>query len=138
MHPTHDKGDIAEAAIILDLTKKGYTIFKPLSQNTFADIVIMREGVLESVQIKYVTPTDDKLIVPLYKKMSTMTTCRVTYRYNETSLHWMAVYCPDPEMCIYVPRDVWANNSVAINLRLTPTKNNQTKNVLYATDYVTI
>ena len=60
MHLTHDKGDVAEAAVILDLTKRGFTVFKPLSQNTYADVVIMKDDRLETIQIKYVTPTSSQ------------------------------------------------------------------------------
>ncbi len=129
MHITHDKGDVAEAAVILDLTKRGFTIFKPLTQNTHADVIIMKDDRIETVQIKFVTPSKGKLAVPLRKQMSTTKQVRETYKYNQTNLDWIAVYCPDPEVVLYLPREVWSTNGVALNVRITPTKNNQSKGV---------
>lgn len=138
MHLTHDKGDVAEAAIILDLTKRGFTVFKPLSQNTYADVVIMKDNRLETVQIKYVTPTDTKLQIPLRKQASNTREIRETYKYNQTPLDWIAAYCPSPETIIYIPRVEWETNGVMINIRLEPPKNGQAKGVRMISDYQAI
>ena len=138
MHPTHDKGDVAEAAIILDLTKKGFVVFKPLTQNTYADLVVIKDDRIETVQVKYVSPVDGKLIVPLRKQSSNAKGTTETYKYRETPLNWIAVYSPDPELCIYLPRSLWADNAVTCNLRTIRPKNNQVKGIMLATDYLTI
>ena len=138
MHVTHDKGDVAEAAVILDLTKRGFTIFKPLTQNTHADVIIMKDDRIETVQIKFVTPSNGKLAVPLRKQMSTTKEVRETYKYNQTNLDWIAVYCPDPEVVLYLPRDTWSTNGVQMDIRIVAPKNNQTKNVRMSDDYTNI
>lgn len=138
MHPTHDKGDIAEAAVILDLTKRGFTVFKPLTQNTYADVVVIKDDRIETIQIKYVSTTKGKLSVPVRKQMSTTRVVRETYKYNETPLDWIAVYCPDPELVAYVPRSVWEENGVVVDIRIEPTKNGQAKNVRFVNDFLFI
>lgn len=138
MHITHDKGDVAEAAIILDLTKRGFTVFKPLSQNTYADVVILKDNRLETVQIKYVSQYDGKIQVPLRKQSSNTKEIRETYKYNQTPLDWIAAYCPDPEVVIYIPRNEWETNGVLINIRIAQPKNGQTKGVRLYTDYQSI
>jgi hypothetical protein len=138
MHITHDKGDIAEAAVILDLTKRGFTVFKPLTQNTYADVIIMKNDRIETVQIKFVTASNGKLPVPLRKQMSTTKEVRETYKYNQTNLDWIAVYSPDPELVLYLPRGVWSTNGVQMDIRLNTTKNKQTKNVRMYNDYLNV
>ena len=138
MHLTHDKGDVAEAAVILDLTKRGFTVFKPLSQNTYADVVIMKDDRLETIQIKYVTPTDAKLQIPLRKQASNTKEIRETYKYNQTPLDWIAAYCPSTETIVYIPRIEWETNGVLINIRLESPKNGQSKGVRMISDYQSI
>lgn len=138
MHITHDKGDVAEAAVILDLTKKGFVVFKPLTQNTYADVVILRDNRLETVQIKHVSATNGVLHIPLRKQSSNTKGVRETYKYNQTPLTWVAVYCPEPEQILYIPRSSWSDNSVSISVRVSPPKNNQAKNVRLATNFVNI
>jgi hypothetical protein len=138
MHQTHDKGDIAEAAVVLSLTKLGFTVFKPLTQNTYADLVILKDDRLETIQVKYVTPVGGKLQVPTRKQSSNTKEIRETYKYNQTPLSWIAVYCPDPECVLYLPRSAWVNNDVVFNVRITPPKNNQTSGINLATDFYNI
>lgn len=138
MHITHDKGDVAEAAVILDLTKRGFTVFKPLSQNTYADVVILKDNRLETVQIKYVSQYEGKIQIPLRKQSSNTKEIRETYKYNQTPLDWIAAYCPDPEAVIYIPRHEWESNGVLINIRIAQPKNGQTKGVRLYTDYQSI
>lgn len=139
MHHTHDKGDIAEAAVILDLTKRGFTIFKPLSQNTYADIIVMKDGTTpQTIQIKFVTPKDGILSIPLRKQASNTKEIRETYRYKDTMLDWFAVYCPEPETVIYINRETWSSNGVALSVRLEPPKTKHTKGVRVISDYKSI
>ena len=138
MHATHDKGDVAEAAVILDLTKRGFTIFKPLTQNTYADVVIIKGDRIETVQIKFVSPSNSTLKVPLRKQASNTKEIRETYKYNQTPLDWIAVYCPAPEMVLYIPRKKWEGNGVGVNIRLTPTSNRQTRRITMFTELIDI
>lgn len=138
MHITHDKGDIAEAAVVLDLTKRGFTVFKPLTQNTYADIVILKEHRIETIQIKFVSADNHVMKIPLRKQSSNTKEIRETYKYNQTPLDWIAAYCPDPECIVYLPRCEWLTNGVAINIRTTLPKNGQQKGVRMITDFNTI
>lgn len=52
-HHTKLKGDIAVAAVILDLTKKGYIISEPMSENAPYDLICDTGDKLLRVQVKY-------------------------------------------------------------------------------------
>lgn len=52
-HHTKLKGDIAVAAVILDLTKKGYIISEPMSENAPYDLICDTGKKLLRIQVKY-------------------------------------------------------------------------------------
>ena len=52
-HHTKLKGDIAVAAVILDLTKKGYIISEPMSENAPYDLICDTGNKLLKIQVKY-------------------------------------------------------------------------------------
>jgi hypothetical protein len=135
---THDKGDIAEAAVIYDLTKRGFTVFKPLSQNTYADLIACKGTRIETIQVKYVTPKKQSVSVMLGRYVTNSSTTHLSYTYNSTPLHWIAIYNSESAEVYYIPRSKWEQNTSAITLRLTPPKNNQSKGVSFASDYTTI
>lgn len=51
-HHTKCKGDIAVAAVILDLTKKGYIISEPMSENSPYDLICDTGNQLLRIQVK--------------------------------------------------------------------------------------
>ena len=52
-HHTKLKGDIAVAAVILDLTKRGYIISEPMSENAPYDLICDTGEKLLRIQVKY-------------------------------------------------------------------------------------
>lgn len=52
-HHTKLKGDIAVAAVIFDLTKKGYIISEPMSENAPYDLICDTGDKLLRIQVKY-------------------------------------------------------------------------------------
>jgi len=53
MHHTKDKGDLAVAKVIADLTEKGYFIYLPISEHGRADLIAESENGLYKIQVKY-------------------------------------------------------------------------------------
>ena len=52
-HHTKLKGDTAVAAVIFDLTKKGYIISEPMSENAPYDLICDTGTELLRIQVKY-------------------------------------------------------------------------------------
>lgn len=52
-HHTKLKGDIAVAAVIFDLTKKGYILSEPMSENAPYDLICDTGSKLYKLQVKY-------------------------------------------------------------------------------------
>lgn len=129
---TTRKGDIAEQKIILNLLEKGFDVFKPINNDSFVDLVFMRDEKLESIQIKYATAVENKVLVRLYSG-STVVENRIIY--SSTSLDWMAVYCPNTDQIYYLPRNLWlGKQNLSLNLgNIRPQKNSHLAN-----DYLTV
>jgi hypothetical protein len=51
-HHTKDKGDLAVAKVIVDLTEKGYGVYLPISEHTKADL-IAENGEVYRIQVKH-------------------------------------------------------------------------------------
>jgi hypothetical protein len=51
-HHTKDKGDLAVAKVIVDLTEKGYGVYLPISEHTKADL-IAENGEIYRIQVKH-------------------------------------------------------------------------------------
>lgn len=136
VHHTHNKGEMAELKVQLDLVKKNYLVFKPLGQNSFADLVVLNQGVLQSIQVKYTTPKDGVVTTYLKRRTSTMKQMgKVTYSYEDTSLDWFALYNPTVDEIYYVPREIWSKPKHSLILRVADSKINCEKRQLFAKNF---
>lgn len=57
--------------------------------------------------------------------------------YDSRDVDWLAVYCPELDECFYIPSSVFAGKK-ELQLRVRPTKNNQTVNVTWASEFTEI
>lgn len=106
------KGDIGEAAVVLEARKKGYyTGLMP--QDCPYDMVIDRGNGPERVQVKYVTLRKNKFVVqivsnPAWKKFRTYTANTVdvfaVYLSNNQTVYWIPFSDVDglTEACFHV------------------------------------
>lgn len=97
------------------------------------DLIIERNGVLERVQCKY-TCSDNKVVKAI---------CRCSNNWNTTTytsetIDWLAVYDNTTDKCYYIPSRFLGDGRSAIYLRLSKSKNNQTKNINWAKDFLEI
>ena len=108
-HPTHYKGDLAEAAIIYDLAKRNIPVFTPLNQGLFADLVIFRNNKFESMQVKYLTPNKNGILkLQVQRRGYAVAGTYSTYHYRDTPLLWIAIFNSDNEKICYIHRDIWS------------------------------
>jgi len=107
-------GRIAELRFASELLKLGYDVYTPETEELPIDMIIIKDGIIQKVQIKSVTPVDDVLKVPM--KSST-----IKYRklYRDTDVDIMAVFDSVNEKGYFVPIN---NNKTAFALRLIPPK----------------
>lgn len=122
MSETNHKGDIAEQAVIFDLTKKNYTLFSPITKDPVCDLIgINKENILIRFQIKYCTPVNNVLHIRV-EKIDTRS--NIVYTYTDSEIDYFAVFNPETEKIYYFPIS-HAKDRKNISLRLSTPKNDQ-------------
>lgn len=128
---TKTKGDLGEGIILADILKRGYKVALPLGEDWPCDLIVLKENILHRVQCKYTESSNGVVSVK----------CRscnnwVNRKYTTEEIDWIACYDKNTDCCYYVPSSLLGEGRTEISLRIEPTKNNQTKKVLYAKDFL--
>jgi len=120
-----DKGAIAEAFVISDLTQQGFRIALPMGENLPFDLIAIRPdfGLLR-IQVKY-RSLDPNGTVSV-KLASTWKNSEITriVQYDLEVVDYFAVYCPETLRAAYIPSSELRDRKV-IALRVKPSRNNQ-------------
>jgi hypothetical protein len=134
-HHTKDKGDKGTAQVIADLLLRGISICLPLSEHLPFDLVGVRDnGDLIRISVKYRTATKGIVSVPFRSSYSDSKGVH-TKEVNKDFIDIVAIYCPDTNKVYYCnPKEF----GKVITLRIAPSKNNQTKGVLFADNYLVL
>ena len=132
------KGDIAETLFKLECLKRNIEIFEPINSGSRIDFLI-RDSFLTNdsnpfkrVQIKYISSRDGKIVISFVKGQNGR---NLTLKYNSNEIDYFFVYCPCNNNWYNIPiKDVDAKRG--LTLRVNPAKNNQSKGVYLASDYI--
>jgi hypothetical protein len=128
-----DKGNIAETAITAHAVRLGIVVLKPLNEGRRYDLVFDIGPRLLRVKCKWARRREDIVCVPLATSRLTPTGhVRTTYTADEVDL--IAAYCLELDACFALPI-VDVQGATAVHLRTGPAKNNQSRNVRWATAY---
>src|SRR5262245_43739845 len=125
------KGNVGQLATALCLAKLGFSIFTEDGDISKIDLIAERDGRLLRFQCKAVTSRNGKLEVPLRK-------CGPNYRYVycEGLFDFFAVYDLADGQLYLLPAAILRQNCNILVLRKHLAKNNQTKGVHRAEDYL--
>ena len=132
MLTTNQKGALAEAAIIHEAAKLGIPVLRPTTDERY-DIVLDLRGRFVRVQCKWAALQGEVVAFP----------CRSCRRareglrhrsYSSDEIDAFAAYCADLDRCFFIPMHV-AQRRLAIQLRISPTRNNQRVGVNWADDF---
>lgn len=127
---TFEKGNISEAKLLSKFLELGYRVAIPFGEGSKYDLVIEnKEGELKKVQIKTATFNDDCI---------KLNVCSNNKGYSKQSykglVDYIAAYCPDNGACYLIPIEDCP--TVAMTLRVKPSKNNQKSKINLASDYL--
>ena len=111
------------------LIERGFNVSIPWGENIRYDLVSEKDGVFKRIQVKYVTPKDGRLVVFLRSANNWN-----TIKYILKDIDIMAAYDPKNDKIYFIPITMFSNKS-RVNLRLSAPKNNQKKNVIWASDF---
>lgn len=130
-HHTKDKGDLATAQVQVDLIERGAMVLLPLTEHAPFDLVAYEGGVFHRIQVKY--RATSRGVLPVHFRSVWSDRNGVHARPMERDdVDVLAIYSPETRRCYYLdPNDF----SASVSLRLTPPRNGQVANVLFADDF---
>ncbi len=131
-HHTKNKGDLGVLKVKLDLFEKGFLILNPETEHAPFDLVIYKNGVYKSVQVKYRSLNKRGTLEIAFRSTYCNTNGLVVKPVKTEVIDIYAIYCPDTDECYYFnPQQ--QNKSIA--LRVNTSRNNQQQGIHYAEDY---
>lgn len=136
MHENTIHGLIAQNKAELRAIEKGYLVSKPITECSRYDMIIDNHTNLEKVQVKYAGS----------KQIKSSGSCKVDFRkksingkerkfYSKNEIDAILVYLPEIDKICYFPIS-FIENKCALTIRYEQPKNNQTKGIVFADDYL--
>jgi hypothetical protein len=132
---TNQKGVIAETAIELAAAKCGIAVYRPLSGHSRADLIFEIGRYIYRVQVKWGHLNLAKDCVVAHTggyRLSSRGAVRTTY--SELEIDLFAIYCGELDRSFLLPPELFAERH-AVQLRLTPARNNQLACINLAEQY---
>src|SRR5260221_9229251 len=133
---TQKTGDISESAVVTRLLQCGYFVLTPYGQNHRYDVVIEdADEKFWRVQVKTGWQDADNTVIKFATASSYNPTAKEKgWRHYQGQCDYFAVYVEQLDKVYFIPVDTVGLSQA--QLRLTPTKNKQEKNVRWAKDYL--
>jgi hypothetical protein len=130
---TSDKGDIAVAKVIADLTSKGIKVAMPISAHLPFDIIaISNENKLTRIQVKYCGGKD---AIKLSTRTISVSSKEVVKKVNFNYVDAYAAYSPDTDLVYYVNKKNLKSRKTCFTLRLKKSSIID-KRIKYADEYM--
>jgi PD-(D/E)XK endonuclease len=132
MLSTDQKGAVAELAIATAAAELGIGVWAAYTVERYDLIFDTRPGLLR-VQCKWAGLRDGVIVVPCYRNRRNRNGLLRQY-YTPDEIDAYAAFCPEVDKCYLLSIEEFANR-IAIQLRLEPTRNNQSLRINWAKDY---
>jgi hypothetical protein len=132
MLTTNQKGFVAETAVIHECAKLGVPVSKPLDDQKYDLVFDLGEKLLR-VQCKWAALNGEVVVI------RTRTSRRgpdghIHRSYAPGEIDAIAAFCPDTRSCYLLPLELSVDRA-AVQLRVGPTRNNQTLGIRWARDF---
>ena len=128
---SHFIGEITEQQVALEFLKLGFLVSKPLVQSSRYDFIVDINHKLYKIQVKTGTLKENAYIEFATSTSHTNTNGTVNLTYSEEDVDFFATIYNNE--CYLIPHSMCGKR--AQRLRLIPTKNGQTKGILFAKDF---
>jgi PD-(D/E)XK endonuclease len=130
-HHTKDKGDLGVAKAYCDLVEKGYIVLFPSTEHAPFDIVTYDGSKFTRIQVKYRSAVNGYLQVNLISWWADKNGSHGK-QIDKRQVDVICVYCPETDKCYYFKAE---DVNLSMTLRISATRNNQSKKVRFADDY---
>lgn len=131
-HHTKNKGDLGVRFAEFDLSEKGFEVLLPLTEHAPFDLVCYDGKKFYRVQVKYRSAVNGTLKVRFNSVWADRHGVHVA-DMDKSAVDVVCVYCPDTRRCYYFDPKRFRQS---VMLRLAPTRNQQSKRVHLADEYV--
>ena len=131
-HHTKNKGDLGVRFATFDLTEKGFDVLLPLTEHAPFDLVAYDRQRFFRVSVKYRAAPEGIITVNFRSIWADRHGVHVV-PLDKNEVDVFAIYCPDTRLCYYLDPKEFRSSVV---LRVTPAKNNNSKLVHLASDYL--
>lgn len=118
-HHTKDKGDFGVLKAQLDLFQQGFVVAVPLTEHAPFDLIIYKDGICKTVQVKYRTLSKEGILSVQFKSHWSDKNGLHTKYVDTSCINVYCVYCPQTDECYYFDPCTF-NKSV--KLRVNPAK----------------
>jgi hypothetical protein len=130
---TDQKGAIAELAIAHAAAMLGVGVFKPLTDGERYDLIFDLRPQLVRVQCKWASRLGDVIVVRC--RSCRRSRAGLVHRgYTSSEIDAIAAYSGELDRCYFLPFERFDGRS-AVQLRLSPSRNNQRIGVNWADDF---
>lgn len=131
MLSSHFIGEITEQQVALEFLKQGILISKPLVQSSRYDFIADINNNLYKIQVKTGTFKEDSYLEFATSTSHTNTKGTLNLSYSADDVDFFATM--HENQCYLIPYNLCGKRNQRI--RFVPTKNGQTKRVLFAKDF---
>ena len=125
------KGNLTELKCLSAFYELGYQCSIPYGENSRYDLIADIDGKLIKIQCKTSREVEQGVIEFSCRSCRSNTQSNLRRRYTSEEVDYFATMCNN--QCYLIPYDVCGNR--AQRVRLKPTKNGQTKGIVFAKDY---
>ena len=132
MLSSHFIGEITEQEVALAFLKEGILVSKPLVQSSRYDFIVDINHKLYKIQVKTGTFKENAYLEFATSTSHTNTKGTLNISYSEEDVDFFATIYEG--QCFLIPNNLCGKR--AQRIRFIPTKNGQTKGVLFAKDYL--
>jgi PD-(D/E)XK endonuclease len=130
---TDQKGTVAETAIVFAAVKLGIDVYRPIGEGGRYDMIFDVGQRLLRVQCKYAPLKDDVVLVRCRRARRTANGL-LPHGYTADEIDAFAAYCPELDRSFFLPIEN-CRGRLAIQLRVSPARNNQTTGIEWADDF---
>jgi len=123
-------GELAESIAILHLIVSGYVVSRPVNKCRY-DLLVDKDGVISKIQVKKGMVSDDYIT---FRTASITAGGKKRKQYTSEEIDYFLVVDVDNEITYMIGVGLVSKGSQ--RLRLTPTKNSQSKGILLAKDFL--
>ena len=133
MLTTDQKGTVAETAIVLAAAKLGVEVYRPIREGGRYDMIFDVAGRLLRIQCKYAPLKNDVVLIRCRRARRTADGL-LQRGYTADEIDAFAAYCSELDRSFFLPME-HCRGRLAIQLRVSPPRNNQAVGIEWADDF---